>query len=401
LGDILKLRSERTRPVATLLSVTAERGVIPQSESGRRDSSSEDKSLYLDVHPGDIVYNTMRMWQGVSGVAEKGGIVSPAYTVCRPTEDVHSRFLGYLLKEPRLVAKFLNRSQGLVSDTWNLRYSDFKKIDINLPPLAEQRRIAEILDEVDVQIKALHAQMEKLRVAGHALLEAALSDALRPLRETEVSRLERRIGEEVGAFQIVTVGDLVESIEAGNSPDLEGSPAGEGQWGVLKVSAVGREGFRPRENKRVDDPALIDTSIEVRPGDLLMTRANTPELVGMACVVERVRPGLMLSDKTLRLVMREVGDPGVLVMLLRQPEMRKQIEIAATGTSNSMKNISQESIRNLVVPWPSKTLQSDVLAKSAGVREESSRWHAEISKLGLLKKRLLTDLLTGDTRVRV
>ena len=80
LGEILRLRSERTHSVDTLLSVTADRGVIRQSESGRRDSSSADKSLYWDVHPGDVVYNTMRMWQGVSGVAGETGIVSPAYT---------------------------------------------------------------------------------------------------------------------------------------------------------------------------------------------------------------------------------------------------------------------------------------------------------------------------------
>ncbi|MET7271646.1 restriction endonuclease subunit S [Streptomyces flaveolus] len=139
----------------TLLSVTADRGVIRQSESGRRDSSSADKSLYWDVHPGDVVYNTMRMWQGVSGVAQEGGIVSPAYTVCEPVGDVSSGFLRWLLKEPRLVTKFLNLSQGLVSDTWNLKYSDFKKIEISLPSFIEQQRIAEVLNEIDRQVDHL------------------------------------------------------------------------------------------------------------------------------------------------------------------------------------------------------------------------------------------------------
>ncbi|MEU0223782.1 restriction endonuclease subunit S [Streptomyces sp. NPDC006284] len=156
----------------TLLSVTADKGVIRQSESGRRDSSSADKSLYWDVHPGDVVYNTMRMWQGVSGVAKEGGIVSPAYTVCAPTELVSSEFLRYFLRESRLVARFLNRSQGLVSDTWNLRYKDFAQIAVDLPPLLEQQRIAEILGEVDLRSRIVRTEIAKERIRFNALRDS-------------------------------------------------------------------------------------------------------------------------------------------------------------------------------------------------------------------------------------
>ncbi|MEU1020748.1 restriction endonuclease subunit S [Streptomyces sp. NPDC005904] len=400
LGDVLRLRSERRHSVTTLLSVTADRGVIRQSESGRRDSSSADKSLYWDVHPGDVVYNTMRMWQGVSGVAGEGGIVSPAYTVCEPVGEVNSRFLGWLLKDPKLVAKFLNRSQGLVSDTWNLKYSEFEKIDIAIPLLQEQQRIAEILDEVDAQIRLTLNAARKAGAARNSGLRYMLEEPLKSLAEAEVSQVENLVGTASGKFHFVLLGDLIQSVEAGNSPDLEGKPAGEGQWGFLKVSAVGRDGFREEENKRLDDASLIDPSIEVRPGDLLITRANTPDLVGMSCVVEQTRPGLMLCDKTLRLNLSAgAGSPEFLSDLLRLPEVRRQIEVAATGTSSSMKNISQESIKNLVIPWGAVDVQAESMKLASGFKEKRANFLKDVVKLRSVKKALMDDLLSGKIRV--
>jgi type I restriction enzyme S subunit len=388
--------------VDTLLSVTADRGVIRQSESGRRDSSSADKSLYWDVHPGDVVYNTMRMWQGVSGIASEAGIVSPAYTVCEPVGEVSSEFLRWFLKDPRLVGKFFNRSQGLVSDTWNLTYSEFKKIEVELPPLAEQCRAAEVLDEFDAQIQRTQIEALKLGDLSASVLDAKLRVALEVLEDAEVSNMADRIGQAVGCFRFVNLGSLLTSIDTGHSPDLEDKPAGSGQWGVLKVSAVGREGFRSQENKRVEVSDLIDASIEVRQGDLLMTRANTPELVGLSCVVNEVRPGLMLSDKTLRLnIAHREGDPYFLNALLRQPVLRRQIEIAATGTSSSMKNISQESIRGLVVPWVDPSMQNAILAPVVAIQGKRDRLECEVVKLKSVEKALMSDLFAGRVRIPV
>ena len=84
IGDIFQERSERGGTADELLSVTINNGVKRQADTDKKDSSSEDKSNYKKVLPGDIVYNTMRMWQGASGVSPWAGIVSPAYTVISP-----------------------------------------------------------------------------------------------------------------------------------------------------------------------------------------------------------------------------------------------------------------------------------------------------------------------------
>lgn len=151
----------------------------------------------------------------------------------------------------------------------------------------------------------------------------------------------------------VPLSSLLTGIDAGHSPDVEGKPAGSGEWGVLKVSAVGADGYQPQENKVVHARRLQNPAFLVRSGDLLITRANTPQLVGLSCIAEETSARLMLSDKTLRLRVNERIAPARYVQVaLGSSAVRRQIENLATGTSNSMKNISQSAIKSLMIPFP-------------------------------------------------
>ena len=113
LAEVFWQRTEHNREDLPLLSVTAEYGIVRQDSLDRRDTSAEDKSKYLRVVPGDIAYNTMRMWQGVSALSALEGIVSPAYTVCVAKRDINARFAAHLFKLPLVVHKFFRYSQGL------------------------------------------------------------------------------------------------------------------------------------------------------------------------------------------------------------------------------------------------------------------------------------------------
>ena len=98
LGDVFSERDETENGHLDLLAVTMEDGVIPRDQLDRRDTSSSDKSNYRRATPGDLVYNSMRMWQGVSGIAPEEGIVSPAYTVCIPSEELEASFVRHLFQ---------------------------------------------------------------------------------------------------------------------------------------------------------------------------------------------------------------------------------------------------------------------------------------------------------------
>ncbi|WP_327661952.1 MULTISPECIES: restriction endonuclease subunit S [unclassified Streptomyces] len=159
---------------------------------------------------------------------------------------------------------------------------------------------------------------------------------------------------------------------------------------MLKVSAVHASGYRPGENKAVDDPALIRPRFEVRPGDLLFSRANTPELVGSVCIATPSQERLMLSDKTLRLVVDErLAVPEFVRLSLASPAVRKQIAVSASGSSLSMQNISQASVETLRLRWPTLAEQRRIVEVLGAVAEQEARIQASQAKLELVERGLI------------
>lgn len=174
LGNIFCERNE-SNINGEMLSVTQHNGIIKASENGRYDNSNSDKSNYKVVKVGDIAYNSMRMWQGASGYSPYEGIVSPAYTVIIPQEGIYSPFFAYLFKNENIINTFRLHSQGLTSDTWNLKYPAFSKIEVHFPEDAktkEQQTIASFLSSFDRQICLQTQRLEKLKQIKAGSLQA-------------------------------------------------------------------------------------------------------------------------------------------------------------------------------------------------------------------------------------
>lgn len=188
LGAAFSERVERGDDQLPLLSVTQASGVIPQGEAGRRNISSDDQSNYKTVRAGDIAYNTMRMWQGASALSTLTGKVSPAYTIVTPREGHDALFYAYLFKQPKMIHVFERHSQGLVSDTWNLKYPHLAKIRTCVPDIEEQRAIAAAFRSLDDSTRAYEAQLTALRQEKVALMQQLLTGKRRvKLPESEVA----------------------------------------------------------------------------------------------------------------------------------------------------------------------------------------------------------------------
>ncbi|WP_156942460.1 restriction endonuclease subunit S [Alkalihalobacterium bogoriense] len=180
LGEVLKERKEIGFADLELLAITSKNGVVRRTEVDIKDNSSEDKSKYKRILPNDIGYNTMRMWQGVSGVSKYEGIVSPAYTILKPTEKVNSDYMGYLFKLPSVVNQFKRHSQGLVNDTLNLKYENLKVIKIVLPmDISEQVAIANVLKCIDREIGVLQKQLNSIKQQKKGLMQQLLTGRIR------------------------------------------------------------------------------------------------------------------------------------------------------------------------------------------------------------------------------
>ena len=179
LGEIFKERNETKCEHLPLLSITADRGVILQSESDKKDTSNDDKSKYKRICPNDIGYNTMRMWQGRSALSAMEGIVSPAYTIVTPKVEVDPLFISELIKQPRAVYDFWTHSQGLVGDTLNCKFHDFSQVKVAIPSHPEQKAIAEVLTAADNEIVIHRKKLDALRLQKRGLMQQLLTGKTR------------------------------------------------------------------------------------------------------------------------------------------------------------------------------------------------------------------------------
>lgn len=126
----------------------------------RKDNSSKDKHNYKVIKKGDVAYNSMRMWQGASGYSQYNGILSPAYTVITPCTNNNAIFFSYMFKRRKMIQTFQKNSQGLTSDTWNLKFPALSLIKVRVPKVREQAIISDTLKCLDATI-ALHQRNQK------------------------------------------------------------------------------------------------------------------------------------------------------------------------------------------------------------------------------------------------
>lgn len=171
LGDLFANRVERGNTDEELLSVTIASGVIKQSDSDKKDSSSEDKSKYKLVEVGDFAYNTMRMWQGAVGVSKYRGIVSPVYTVTVPKEGVNAKYFEYLFKTRTMQNAVIVESTGIASDKWSLSYDKFANMEVSVPCLEEQNKIVEFFTVIDEYIELQSKKLEAIKQVKKGLLQ--------------------------------------------------------------------------------------------------------------------------------------------------------------------------------------------------------------------------------------
>ena len=180
LGKLFCERKETNYENLEMLAITATQGIIPRKYLDLKDNSSQDKSKYLRICVGDIGYNTMRMWQGVSAYSNYEGIVSPAYTVLSPVIDINAKYFAYLFKTPRIISLFYRFSQGLVDDTRNLKYKHLKKINVYFTvDKIEQTAIVNIFSTADKEIELLQKELEEEKQKKKALMQLLLTGIVR------------------------------------------------------------------------------------------------------------------------------------------------------------------------------------------------------------------------------
>lgn len=280
---------------------------------------------------------------------------------------------------------------------------------VPLPPPAEQAFIAAFLDREAVKIDALVAEQQRLiellKEKRQSVISHAVTKGLNPQAPMKPSGVEW-LGEVPAHWEVRRIKHLVRTIEQGWSPQCEGVPADiDNEWGVLKVGCVNGGTFDPFDNKLLPSEMEPIPALSIRGGDLLVSRANTRDLVGSAAVAERDYPRLMLCDKLYRIRFFEnVCWPEFVCRYLATGVVRAQIELAATGASSSMLNIGQSAIMDLVMAVPPLEEQGEIVAYFELEFAKLDNLIAEAQRaIDLLQERrtaLISAAVTGQIDVR-
>ncbi|MEZ4327217.1 MAG: restriction endonuclease subunit S [Polyangiales bacterium] len=340
--------------------------------------------------------------------------------LARPVGDVDARFLAWFFAtEGKVQLERLRRGATKAG----LGLDDIRSVDVSMPPLNEQRRIVDKIEALTERSRRAKEALDAIPPLLERFRQSVLAAAFRgdltadwraknPDVESADKLLERiraerrrRWEEDYLAGQRakgkeptndkwkakyvepepvdmeglpelpakwcwVTLDAVITGLEAGHSPRAHGRPANPEEYGVLKVSAVTWGTFLPEENKALMVGQTPSAASTVRRGDLLITRANTAELVGAVVYVDQDHPRLMLSDKTLRIVPLDAcAAPEYLLYALRSRWVRAVFEEDATGTSNSMRNLSQPKIRSAPIPLPPLAEQRLLVSRLKGASD--------------------------------
>ncbi|QMU73066.1 hypothetical protein GXP74_37320 [Streptacidiphilus sp. P02-A3a] len=245
----------------------------------------------------------------------------------------------------------------------------FSKIPFPLIPLEEQRRIVAILDAVESIERELEAEVAKVRAAGVAGLEEMLA------RMSWDSVLADALG----------------------SPIRNGySPSASSEWTGVQMLGLGcltKGGFQPKQLKNAPPEVRPTHSAVLSDGDLLMSRANTRELVGLAGIYRSVGSPCIYPDLMMRLQPSAACDPEFLEIVLRSLRVRGNLRAMAQGTSESMVKLSSDSVSRLVIPLPTPEEQRRLVQCGRFFEDRASMLRSELRKLRATHQGLISDLL--------
>lgn len=195
--------------------------------------------------------------------------------------------------------------------------------------------------------------------------------------------------------------DCIDSIDSGWSPQCESYPADENEWAVLKTTSVDWDGFKANFNKKLPSNLEARFEIEVKPNDILVTRAGPTERVGVVAVVpHNVRSKLMISDKLIRLKADNENNPEFLGISLSSVKCQNQLQSKTSGLAKSQTNISQKILCDVSLMTPAKAEQTKIASFLSAVDEKISQLTQKHELLSQYKQGMMQKLFSQQIRFK-
>lgn len=325
-------------------------------------------------------------------------------SVLEPRNELDGAFLAWLCRSEPLNDQFKLGANGVTR--YGLGQYPMKNAFVAVPPVETQQRIARFLDEktarIDGLIEKKRALLDRLAEKRQALITRAVTKGLNPDAPMKPSGIDW-LGDIPAHWEVAPMWTAIHKLESGVSVNAMDVPAENDQLGVLKTSAVYSGVFDPNENKTVYDEFEAERlSCPVRRGEIIISRMNTPDLVGASGLVVDDYPNLFLPD---RLWQTKFGPtskaiPTYIYLFLNSRLFRAIIASRATGTSGSMQNISQNDLLKIKVAIPpkdeQKTIAAEVTDILADIANQCGTVQRSIDVLNEYRAALITAAVTGQ-----
>jgi type I restriction enzyme S subunit len=362
-------------------------GYIDSSDVFEMPFSEEESNRFL-LAPGDILLNEGQSLELVGRSAIYRGdppdcCFQNTLIRYRANSDVLPEFAQYTFQNFLRLGKFA----AIASQTTSIAHlgtGRFAALPMPVPPLDEQRAIASALSDTDALLAKLDQLIAKKRDIKQAAMQELLTGYSNP----------RTAG---------TLSDVIADLEAGvsvNSVDHE-NPGSTGQPCILKTSAIYDGEFNPDECKLIDAKDTNRARLSPRKDTVLVSRMNTPNLVGEVGYVANDYPNLYLPDRLWMTRFHQGAKvcPRWLAYMLSSTHIKDKIKGLATGTSGSMKNISKGALLGMEMAFPSIEAQNEIATVLSDMDTEITALEARREKTRLIKHGMMQELLSGRVRL--
>ena len=382
-------RSEKGHPDEPLLVASQNMGVVPKTiYESRTVEAQKDLHLLKLVRIGDFVIS-LRSFQGGLEYAYYQGIISPAYTILIPHEPMTASYFRYLAKS-KLFIGLLTLCVTGIREGQNIDYSKLRDHLLPVPPRDEQDQIVRYLDWQVSKINRLIAAKRK---------EIGLT------REYISVKIEDVFNTVIGTSSVVLpLGRHIRRIESGTSVNSIMGTADVGIPGVLSTSCVYGNHFDASQNKQVAPIDYERVSCPVRKNTVIVSRMNTPSLVGACGFSNKDIDNIFLPDRLWQVHFDDTIIPEFAWRYLSRQSVQSWFATIATGSSNTMKNITKPQFKAVLIPNIDLEKQKqiiEIISKIIGERDAAHQLQEQtISNLQALRTRLISDVVTGQIDVR-
>ena len=430
IGDFLTEREGRYKPDDTKISKYKRLDKIDFSGT-IHISDKPTKTDMIIVHPGDLVISGINVAKGAVAVYQGNEPVCATIHYSSYTFDsskVDLDYFKFFVKSPAFITALQKQVKGGIKT--EIKPKHLLPLEISIPDLQTQREIVQKISlqlqrteqlslEIELQknyIKQLRQNILQEAIKGKLTADwrkqnpvqkgnpdydaEALFEQIQKERENEKKQKELSpITDEEKPFEIpegwkwVRLGEICNKIEAGKSILCNEKIPSNDEIGIVKTGVCSFGKFKENESKTCLSKNDWHDEYEIKRGDFLIGRANTLELVGSCVIVDSINKKLMLSDKILRIVFCNFVNHSFILYMMKSKFLRSQIEKSSTGSSPTMKNISQESIKNYVVPLPPLKEQDEIVNKVETLLANVTTLEDQIQALKSLSDKLIFGII--------